>query len=442
MLKLKKCSHGSFPSRFSCPVILLLICAALSLSQVFLFSEFIQNFTQDSDKTRNSVKATESNTRSSCSSSPLRDGVLPIYKELYETAKLNSQRQLIENPELVRSRDSTTGVIIGPVEGNFQRHILRAFRNARRIRVILGPNDTSGVKVGIMIAKENVQEIQSICSNDNANYTEKYSPGFEEGCRLWNNGTLFDDVVVAQEEYQWNDQGTNLNQGSSKYWLKALGGYKQAPYGRTMFLDSDAYPCPGFEYLFNLLTIQSGKDRGAKRWVVDRWEDVGFASGLEQWPFGAACAVPVGDDVVTQEFSLFPLRNTGVTLFNFREDSALLFSHFIPLVSEYIYNNVTKDPDVVIANDQCPFRVAMFTFELLHGKDFSHRSLPLHSSCRSYPGLQYAGLDGFLNGMFPVVHQYPNGTQLFCKQCICTPCLVAHTPTHPVTLDGQNMGWE
>jgi hypothetical protein len=258
---------------------------------------------------------------------------------------------------------------------------------------------------------------------------------YMEGCRLWANGTLFDHVIPTKEEYQLNGNGTYNEQGSSSYWLKALGGYRHAPFKKTMFLDSDAYPCPGFENLFDLLTITKSPDQ--KLWQLRNYADVDFAAGIDQFPFGTRCGDPFipGDRVILSKgYTQFTERNTGTTMFNFERQVAHTFAHFIPLVAQHIYNNVASE-EAYVANDQCPFRVAMYLFLRLR-PDFVDLQIPQHSSCRSYPGHDYAGTDGFLNGMFPL-----QADGKHCSECHCTPCLVAHTPGYPVKINGT-MGWE
>lgn len=349
-------------------------------------------------------------------------GVDHIYAQLYEKAVQRSN----ENFGELKLRGDN-GVIIGPLEG--KRHILGAFQNAKRIRNILQSTNIQNVRVGTMIAEDDAKEITKMCRSWNFTTDEKAI--WTVGCGMWANGTLFDDIILSKDEYEWNSKADS-EQGSSRYWLKALGGYIHAPYSRTMFLDSDAYPCPGFQDLFDLLTPSAS----SKIWQVRSYHDVDFAAGIDQFPFGTGCEVPPGNMSILTDYDAFPERNTGTTLFNFHRQSAYTFAHFVPLVSEHIYNHVASNT-TKIANDQCPFRVAMYLFRRLHD-GFKDRQIPQHSSCRSYPGPDYAdspATDGFKNGMFPLL---PDGSR--CKECSCTPCLITHTPTHHVFINGT-MGW-
>jgi hypothetical protein len=109
------------------------------------------------------------------------------------------------------------------------------------------------------------------------------------------------------------------------------------------------------------------------------------------------------------------------------------FAHFIPLVSEHVLEYVAT-PQEKVLNDQTPFRNALFLFKRLV-PEFNEQQLPMHSSCRSYPGRIYAGVDGFKNGMFPIQQEGKP-----CNEFSCS-CNVAHTPGYGVFFNG-NMGWE
>jgi len=344
-------------------------------------------------------------------SASVRDGVDPAYLKIYDEAERRSSHDFESSHQR-----GEQGVVIGPVEG--KQHVLKALQNARRIRGILGADKS--VKLGLIVSPDDIKELENC---DNPTTEERI-----EDCRLWANGTLFDDVVPTRSEDALNHEGDY----SPGYWLKALSGYMNAPYKKTVFLDSDAYPCPGFENLFHLLTITQSKQ---KFWQLRTHLDADFAAGIDQYPFGTGCDgfIP-GERKKLTDWPSFTERNTGTTIFNFERQSAHTFAHFIPLVAEHMYNNLETEENKIV-NDQCPFRVAMYLFHRLC-PDFVDHQIPQHSSCRTYPGKDYAGTDGFLNGMFPL---QADGEH--CSECHCTPCLVAHTAGYDVTIDGK-MGWE
>ena len=344
-------------------------------------------------------------------------GVHPIYLKLLQEAERRGALDFATS-----HARGEKGFVIGPTEGDdFARHTGRALQNARRLRNVLRDNTT---KIALMTSQQH-KEILDKCLAAETTY-------HAEECRLWANGSLFDDVIVTvDDEFRHNDNHTNIDQGTSKYWLKALGGYRYAPYKTSIFLDTDAYPCPGVENLFDIATP------GGRLWQLTSMAPTDFAAGLDQYPTGASHH-PIftpGDKNVLADFQHFPERNTGTTLFHFLRPLAHAFAHFIPLVAEHIYNHVATD-EIKVTNDQCPFRVALYLFQRLR-PEFGNTHIPMHTSCRSYPGQAYAGTDGFANGMYPL---QANGQH--CHDCYCTPCLIAHhAGAHFVTINGQT-GWE
>jgi hypothetical protein len=348
-------------------------------------------------------------------------GVDPVYLKILEEAERRSAADFASSHQA-----GTLGVVIGPTEGQFERHTLRALRNARRIRNILAGDKS--IKVAFMTSPEHI-EILNGCgthSNDNSE--------LREACRLWANNSLFDDVISTKDgEYHGNEKHTDQGQGTAKYWLKAMGGYRYAPYKVSLFLDSDAFPCPGFDKLFYLATRPTNK-----YWQIPSSAPVDFAAGIDQFAQGTgndAIWIP-GDPTILKDYPFFAERNTGTVLFHFAANRlAHTFAHFIPLVAEHVFNYVATEKTPVI-NDQCPFRIALYLFCRLR-PEFNEQVIPMHTSCRTYPGYSYAGTDGFLNGMFPMQQ---DGKP--CKECSCTPCLITHTAfTHEVLIDGRH-GWE
>jgi len=382
-------------------------------------------------------------------------GVDPIYIELFKKAQLLSKYDYASSHQ-----HGKFGIVIGPTEGNF-RHTLRALQNGKRISSILQLNQTQqgistktkkDLKLALMASPVHVQILESCSSymiNQQPNkinitrFKEKMSDAvienlpdqneLEEACRLWANGTLFDHTLKMRDApYTHNDNHTNLDQGSSKYWLKALGGYRLAPYQHSLFLDSDSYPCPGIQKLFQL--TDPDDDSFGKYWQLPVSGPADLAIGIEQYAAWQNERWIPGDKKILSDCTNFAKRNTGAVLFNFQRLLAHTLAHFIPLVSEHIYNHVAT-PEQTVTNDQVPFRVALYLFRRFQ-PDFVEHQIPMHTSCRTYPGKYYAGTDGLVNGMYPLQH---DGKP--CKECSCTPCLINHTPGYPVTIGGF-MGWE
>ena len=220
--------------------------------------------------------------------------------------------------------------------------------------------------------------------------------------------------------------------------MMALAGYREAPYKETLFLDSDAYPCYGFEKLFRVLSPPPTND--AKYWQLPVHKTGDFAAGIEQFPMGAGTPLswwrPGNDTAKLRDYDHFAERNTGTVMFNFHRELAHTFAEFIPLVGEYLYGNVSNPAEgIEVPHDQCPVRIALYVFKRFI-PDLVDQQLPMHSSCRSYPNIE-AGTDGFENGMFP---RLPDGS--YCSECWCTPCRIAHTPSYPIYLHDKFMGWE
>lgn len=349
-------------------------------------------------------------------------GIEPIYLELFEEAKRRSELDFESS-----HKRGKRGVIIGPIDGKFEKHTVKALQSGRRIRTILG-GDTS-IKIALMIPQEHMEILNNCTQNDEAKY--------RVACRLWANDTIFDDIIFVKEEYFIEkEKGKAFRGYSSTYWLKALGNYLNAPYEISLFLDSDAYLCPGFHKLFFVVDT---KPMNQKYWQFPTHYDTvaDFAIGLEQFPNDTGDWkhwIP-GDPRLLNDFFSFTSRNTGAVLFNFHRPIAHTFTHFLPLVTQHIYNHV-ETANKKIVNDQTPFRVALYLFHRLQ-PDFVEQTLPQHASCRTYPGLKIAGIDGFENGMFPLTT--PEGNR--CNECHCTPCLVVHTAgTHFVFIN-KTTGW-
>ena len=366
-----------------------------------------------------------------------KEGVDQIYINLFKDAKIRSDSDYKHS-----HREGKRGIVIGPTEGSFKRNTYKALQNAKRIRRVLAPTSTNDRKwkIALMASSEHISLLNSCGSSQQITRTEKDGEIagviLKVACMLWANGTLFDNVITTHDTPSLYDDHAELRQGTSGYWLRALNGYRLAPYTHSLFLDSDAYPCPRVEALFHLSDHTLKKYK--KYWQVPSTHAADFAIGIEQFPQArvkhANHWIP-GDKKILTDFNTFPERNTGAVLWSFERRVAHTFAHFIPLVSEHIYK-VVATQKVKVINDQTPFRVATYLFRRLE-PDFVEHQIPMHASCRTYAGKADAGTDGFLNGMYPLQQDGKH-----CSECSCTPCLINHcSSAHFVTVKGYK-GWE
>jgi len=167
---------------------------------------------------------------------PVAEKINPIYIEFLDEAE--HRTQLDFSSSHTRGK---RGVVIGPTGGKFA-YTIKAIQNARRIRNIIG--NYSDIKIALITEQRHIQLLQYCNTNTSSpELTTEY-------CRMWANNTLFDDIIQSKEPPWTNDNHTKLVQGTSHYWMTALSGYLLAPYTTTLFLDSDAYPCPGFQKIF------------------------------------------------------------------------------------------------------------------------------------------------------------------------------------------------
>ena len=358
-------------------------------------------------------------------------GIDPVYIKLLKKAQENSEKRRQTLPP----KKPVQGIVIGPTEGRFHTFTFRALQNARRIRNIIAMTNKTEIQVTLMTSQEH-HDILQLCGTTNITEDEKKKLGitdkvdnvFLEACRLWDSGSLFDDVIITKlDGLQPNDSFVDAGQGpkggTSAFWLKALGSYRNAPYQTSLFIDSDSYPCPGFEKLF-LLT----RPIGQKIWQLPILRPADLAIGLEQFPIAPGNfhwnpgrgQGPDGSDVFLEEFKTFSSRNTGAVLFHFDGPLALVFAEFLPLVAEHVYNHVAT-AEHEVPNDQTSFKIAQFVFQKLV-PDFVEQQFPMHASCRSYGGAKFTGTDGYLNGMFPLQSDGKH-----CSECYCTPCVIVHT---------------
>eukprot|EP00978_Attheya_sp_CCMP212_P012161 scaffold30226_cov34-Attheya_sp.AAC.1 len=370
----------------------------------------------------------------SAPTSPLQvraEGVLSDYLSL-----LNEAYRRAENDFNTSHTRGERGVVIGPTEGKFM-HTVKALQNAQRIRTVMLGQNNPAVKIALMTSNDHIRILRSCGSSadmeNNPPKSAEERAQIDEGCRLWANGTLLDDIIATiDNEYKGNDNHTYLDQGSSFFMIKKNANYRHAPYTESLFLDTDAHPCPGFEKLFALV-----KEKENIFWTVPVLANADVAVGLEQYPHDPTSPhhfVP-GDADALRDFFTFTYRNTGVVLFHFHSMISHVFAHFIPLVSEFVYNHVATERFKVV-NDQTPFNIALYLFRRLV-PEFLETTIPMHASCRSYPGKEYAGTDGFVNGMLPIQQDGKH-----CSECQCSPCLISHfATTWFLKVQGEN-GWE
>jgi len=380
------------------------------------------------------------------------EGIDPVYFDLFEEAQRRAAVDMTTPP--LPFDGEGRGVVVGPTSGKFLRHTLTALRNGVRIRSILtsmlptkvsntstsryANNSGNTIKLALMTSKEHLEILEG-CPN---NTVQRRA----EACRLWAKEP-FDLILTTPSDeefpYRGNDNHTNLANGPSLHKLKSLAAYSMAPFRETLFLDSDAFPCPGFDKLFLLTDPRSASTEPlfGKYWQMPTVAPADLAVGIDQFAkwqnhrWVPAAAGGVHNPIILNESIRFAERNTGVVLFSFHRPGARAFAHFVILVAEYVYNQVATTENKV-TGDQAPFRIALFLFRKFQ-PDFVEHTIPMLSSCRTFPGLNNSGTDGFLNGMYPL---QSDGEP--CRECSCTPCLINHNAdSWPVTIDGR-MGWE
>lgn len=358
-------------------------------------------------------------------------GIDAAYLGLFELAQRKSKEQYEKK---IKDAYGERGVVIGPTAGpNFKRHGMRVLKNGRRIRnIIQGTNLTGKVRLAWMATPEHIAELD-LCLDDN-NETVKNSKQHMEMCELWGNNTIFDDVVSTKS--------LPLNSTSSKdeivrqYKIHYLQSLVHAPYIDNFFLDSDAYPCPGFETLFHLVDLKMATpgNKFGKLWQLPVAKPADLAIGIEQFNSATvANRLPVpGDPNVLKDYREFVMRNSGSFLLSFQRPTGYTFVQFLSLLVDYVAYTMK----IQVQRDQHYLRTALYLIRRLE-PNFVEHQIPMHASCRTYPGKSFAGTDGFINGMYPLQQ---DGTH--CKECYCTPCLINHlASTYFVNLLGQK-GWE
>jgi len=369
----------------------------------------------------------------------LKLGVLPSYISILQEAYRRADEDISTGN--TRGKLGRRGVVIGPTEGHI-RHTVKALQNARRIRTVLGLDKS--VKIALMTSESHIHLLHNCVGPVNKTRFKIWNKTMSSEeknhvsmlCKLWANGTVLDDLLpTIDNEYKHNDNNTNTEQGSSFNMMKNMASYVHGPYVQSLFLDTDAYPCPGFPKLFSLVK----NTHLSKAFKTPITGNADVAIGLEQYSFdprnGAKHFCPGNPDKL-QDWFTFNYRNDGVVLFHYHRKISNVFAHFIPLISEHVYNHVAS-PTWKIVNDQTPFNIALYLFHRLV-PEFVETVIPQHSSCRSYPGKKYAGIDGFLNGMLPIQQ---DGKP--CRECRCSPCLISHfASAYRLELSDRKYGWE
>lgn len=346
-------------------------------------------------------------------------GIEQVYIDFLKEAERRSELDYNSSHERGKK-----GIVVGPIDGKF-KYMISAMENARRIRTVLASD--SGVKLAIITSKEYV-DILSGCRRDKSAWQELLTA---EACRLWANGTLFDDIVFNKEQQVWVNDSHVVDRLGSRYILTSLGGSLLAPYQQSLLLDSDSYPCPGVEKLFGMLVPYSNK-----LWPLPSTAKVDLVTSLEQYPWQAPRWKWVfgNDTSLHSDFQYFADRNTGALLYNYENQLTHTFAHFVQLVAPHVINHIAS-LNMLVMGDQTPYKIALYLFQKLR-PEFNEVQFPSHVSCRTYLNRSHAGIDGAINGMYP---KQKDGK--ICTDCHCTPCLINHNAnTMFVTINGKR-GW-
>lgn len=348
------------------------------------------------------------------------DKIDQVYLDMMDEAEKQSARDFKRS-----HRRGKRGIVIGPIDGKF-KYTKKALENARRIRNIL-PRD-SGIRLAIITSQQHVKLLEG-CTNMSSTWEKPLS---HDVCRLWSNGTLFDDVIFNKEPMQWTNNFHVTQRLGSRYIMISLAGSLHAPYQQSLMLDSDSYPCLGVEKLFDILRPYSNQ-----RWALPSTANVDLATSFEQYPWQASDWKKVlgKGSGVHSDFQYFADRNCGTLLYNFDHEITHTFAHFLQLVAAHVINNVATS-GMEVMGEQTLYKIALYLFRKLRPA-FNEQQFPAHVACRSYPDDPNGGIDGFRNGMYPI-----QGDGNPCSECHCTPCLINHNHgAHFVTINGKS-GWE
>lgn len=348
------------------------------------------------------------------------DSIPQVYLDMLEEAEKRSKKDY----QTSHTRGKR-GIVIGPIDGKF-KYTLKALENARRIRNILARD--SGIQLAIITSKEHVQILNG-CKKLKSSWKEPLTP---KVCRLWANGTMFDDIILNKEPKQWTNNFHVTERLGSRYIMISIAGSVLAPYQQSLMLDSDSYPCPGVEKFFDMINPYSNQ-----RWPLPSTATVDLVTSFEQYPWQDSHWKRVlgkGSGGYS-DFEYFADRNCGTLLYNFESHKTHVFAHFVQLVAAHVINNVAS-PDLIVMGEQTLYKIALYVFKKLR-PEFHEEQFPSHLSCRSYPNDEGGGIDGFRNGMYPL---QVNGKP--CNECHCTSCLINHNHgAHFVFINGKT-GWE
>jgi hypothetical protein len=337
-------------------------------------------------------------------------GIDPAYIELL--------RKAAEPGEGYPPKHGDRGVMF--VAGSAFRYLLMALENAERVSKSVRNSDPE-VRVAVFTHRKYIS-LMDLCGNETtlyhaaaANETNIPAPEATAACNLWhhvNDPFALEDLEIPPVK---SDVG---KQASPEFWMTCMVANTQAPYIRTLFLDNDAYVCPGFADLFLMADPMTENNL----WTFPETRTADLVIGIDQYPYNANHQYypSPGNLTILDDFQYFSDRNTGTYVLNFHRRELHTFTRFVVLVAQHIYNNVASKGQE-ITNDQVFFKLALYIFEKAY-PNFAENTIPLHSSCRTYVGLEYAGTRGDLNGMYPI--QKDTGKP--CAKCSCTPCLVNH----------------
>lgn len=346
-------------------------------------------------------------------------GIDPAYIELLEKAAEPDDEGFPP-----KHGDCGVAFVLG---GQF-KYLYQGLLNAERIRKSLRSNDPE-IRVAVFTNRNFISLLNTCISNETAIQNAADLAGVastkaKEGCKLW---TFVDDWFAIEDlkvPYTKPDMG---HQATTEFWMSTLVANTRAPYTRTLFLDSDAYVCPGFADLFLMADPMDSNNL----WTFPSTHVADLVIGVDQYPYNRMHRhhPSPGNLSILTDFEFFSDRNTGTYVLNFHRQEVHTFVRFIQLVAEHLYNNVaTKGKE--ITNDQVPFKLALYLFHKAY--DFHENTIPLHSSCRTYINTDHAGTRGEFNGMYPI----QNDTGRPCDKCGCTPCLINHLAgTHHVNLN-------
>jgi hypothetical protein len=211
----------------------------------------------------------------------------------------------------------------------------------------------------------------------------------------------------------------------------SIAGSLLAPYQQSLMLDSDSYPCPGVEKLFDMLKPYSNQ-----RWALPSTATVDLVTSFEQYPWqNSRWKKVLGKGRGTySDFQYFADRNCGTLLYNFDNEITHTFAQYLQLVAAHVINHVAT-PKMLVMGEQTVYKIALYMFRKMRPV-FNEQQFPSHVSCRTYPNDEGGGIDGFRNGMYPI-----QGNGKPCIECHCTPCLINHNHgAHFVTINGET-GW-